>query len=219
MGYLDSNFASALFSKTRRRILGLLFGQPERSHYTSEIVRAAGVGNGAALRELERLASSGLVVVARIGNQKHFQANRNASVFAELASISRKLLVDGDAGGARMPVPAAHAPMVAYEVTPAAEIDVSRSALSRLCRKYGVRKLGVFGSAARRELRSGSDVDLLVEFAPESNASLFDFPAMQQEFSALFGNRSVDLVPPRVLRNPHRRKAILADLRVLYEAR
>jgi predicted nucleotidyltransferase len=67
--------------------------------------------------------------------------------------------------------------------------------------------------------RSASDVDLLVEFAPESHASLFDFPEMQREFSAVFGNRCVDLVPQQVMRNPHRRKAIMADLRVLYEAR
>jgi predicted nucleotidyltransferase len=215
MGYTESGPGTALFSKTQRRILGLLFGFPERSHYTSEIVRHAGVGNGAALRELERLAESGLVVVARIGNQKHFQANRNASVFGELTSIARKLLVEGPSGSPA----AAHETRAVYGVTPAAEIDVSRAALSRLCRKYGIRKLGLFGSAARRELRSTSDVDLLVEFGPESNASLFDFPEMQREFSAVFGNRSVDLVPPQVMRNPHRRKAIMADLRVLYEAR
>jgi predicted nucleotidyltransferase/DNA-binding XRE family transcriptional regulator len=100
-----------------------------------------------------------------------------------------------------------------------AQVDASRAKLSRLCRKYGIRKLGLFGSAARRELRSTSDVDLLVEFGPESHASLFDFPDMQREFSVVFGNRSVDLVPPQVMRNPHRRKAIMADLTILYQAR
>jgi predicted nucleotidyltransferase/predicted DNA binding CopG/RHH family protein len=114
----------------------------------------------------------------------------------------------------------------AYEVRAAYAVkvgrkknEVSRAALSRLCRKYGIRKLGLFGSAARRELRSTSDVDLLVEFGPESHASLFDFPEMQRDLSAVFGNRSVDLVPPQVMRNPHRRKAMMADLRVLYQAR
>jgi hypothetical protein len=42
---------------------------------------------------------------------------------------------------------------------------------------------------------------------------------MQRDFSELFGHRRVDLVPPEVLKNPYRRKAILPDLQVLYEAR
>jgi predicted nucleotidyltransferase len=213
--------AEALFSKTQRRILGLLFGAPERSHYANEIVRSADVGIGAALRELERLVASGLVVVARIGNQKHFQANRNAPIFGELEGIARKILMEEVPGANRVrtALAAAHSPSLAYEVTPEAGIEVSRSALARLCRKYGVRKLSLFGSAARREMKSTSDIDLLVEFAPDSRASLFDFPAMQRDFSQLFGNRSVDLVPPEVLKNPYRRKAILPDLRLLYEAR
>ena len=41
----------ALFTKTQRRVLGLLFGAPERSFYANEVVRSAGVGIGAALRE------------------------------------------------------------------------------------------------------------------------------------------------------------------------
>ena len=116
-------------------------------------------------------------------------------------------------------MPAAHSGTARYEVTPDAGIRVPRAALSHVCRKYGVRKLSLFGSAARTEMKSTSDVDLLVEFAPESRASLFDFPAMQRDFSELFGHRRVDLVPPEVLKNPYRRKAILPDLRVLYEAR
>jgi DNA-binding transcriptional regulator YiaG/predicted nucleotidyltransferase len=113
-------------------------------------------------------------------------------------------------------VSAAHSGVASYEVTPDAGISVSRAALARVCRKYGVRKLSLFGSAARKEMKSTSDVDLLVEFAPDSRASLFDFPAMQRDFSELFGHRRVDLVPPEVLKNPYRRKAILPDLRVLY---
>lgn len=210
--------SEALFTKTQRRILGLLFGSPERSHYANEIVRSARVGIGAAMRELNRLEAAGLVVVARIGNQKHFQANRRSPVFEELAGLARKLLVEEGVLPATV-AHSAHAPEAAYEINPVAALEVSRSALAKVCRKHGVRKLSLFGSAARREIKSTSDIDLLVEFAPESGASLFDYPAIQKEFSTLFGNRSVDLVPPEVLRNPHRRKAILPDLEVLYEAK
>jgi predicted nucleotidyltransferase len=75
----------------------------------------------------------------------------------------------------------------------------------------------LFGSAARGELSPASDIDLLVEFKPESRVSLWDFPKLQDEFSALFGHRRVDLVPPEVMKNPFRRKTILRDLKVLYE--
>jgi predicted nucleotidyltransferase len=207
--------SEALFTKTQRRVLGLLFGQPERSHYANEIVRSAGVGIGAVLRELDGLVASGLVVMARIGNQKHFQANRASPVFEELAAIARKILPDGEGQRAL----AIHESRAAYSIIPQSEIDVPRAALARLCRKFGIRKLGLFGSAARGELKTGSDVDLLVEFDPDSKTTLFDYPALRRELSVLFGNRPVDIVPPEVLRNPHRRKAILADLKVLHESR
>lgn len=79
-----------LFSKTQRQVLGLLFGNPERSFYAKEIVRLAGVGSGSVQRELERLAGAGLLTVSQIGNQKHYQANRSAPIFEELRGIVRK---------------------------------------------------------------------------------------------------------------------------------
>ena len=97
-------------------------------------------------------------------------------------------------------------------------LQIPAKKIAALCRKYGVRKLSLFGSAARSEMTSGSDVDLLVEFKPESKVSLWDIPQMQKDFSSAFGNRTVDIVPPNVLRNPHRRRAILPDLKLLYEA-
>lgn len=133
--------------------------------------------------------------MARIGNQKHFQANRNSPVFEELLGIARKILPDVGSNrplhSGHLTVPAARSPGAAYEVTPDSELDVSKATLARLCRKYGFRKLSLFGSAARRTMNSTSDVDLLVEFAPESRTSLFDFPSMQRDFSEAFGHRVV----------------------------
>lgn len=99
-----------------------------------------------------------------------------------------------------------------------AEFDVPADRLAALCQRYGVAKLSLFGSAARGEMTPDSDVDLMVEFAPASKVTLWDMPEMQAEFSALLGGRRVDIVPPEIMRNPFRRKSILADLRVLYEA-
>jgi predicted nucleotidyltransferase len=82
-----TSLSNALFSKVQQRVLALIFGQPERSFYTSEIIRNVRSGTGAVERELSRLQSSGLVSVERIGNQKHYRANRQSPVFAELRSI------------------------------------------------------------------------------------------------------------------------------------
>jgi predicted nucleotidyltransferase/predicted transcriptional regulator with HTH domain len=81
------SLSSALFSKVQQRVLALIFGHPERSFYMSEIVRNVRSGTGAVARELSRLERSGLVSVERIGNQKHFQANHQSPIFAELQSI------------------------------------------------------------------------------------------------------------------------------------
>jgi predicted nucleotidyltransferase len=82
--------SNALFSKVQQRVLGLIFGQPERSFYTREIMRSVHSGTGAVGRELSRLQRSGLVSVERIGNQKHYRANRDSPIFEELQSLVAK---------------------------------------------------------------------------------------------------------------------------------
>lgn len=81
------SLSNALFSKVQQRVLALIFGHPERSFYTSEIMRNVRSGTGAVERELSRLQRSGLVSVERIGNQKHYRANRQSPIFAELQSL------------------------------------------------------------------------------------------------------------------------------------
>src|SRR5438105_8245892 len=87
IGTKPSSLSDALFSKVRQRVLALIFGHPERSFYTSEIVRSVHSGTGAVERELSRLRQSGLVSVERIGNQKHYRANHQSPVFEELHSL------------------------------------------------------------------------------------------------------------------------------------
>jgi predicted nucleotidyltransferase len=84
------SLASALFSSVQQRVLALIFGDPERSFYMSEIIRTVRSGTGAVERELSRLERSGLVSVERIGNQKHYRANRQSPIFHELQSIVLK---------------------------------------------------------------------------------------------------------------------------------
>ena len=56
-----TSLADALSSGTQQRVLGLLFGQPDRSFYANEVISLANAGSGAVQRELARLAQSGLV--------------------------------------------------------------------------------------------------------------------------------------------------------------
>ena len=87
-----ASLADALFTATQQRVLGLLFGQPERSFYANELIALTGSGSGAVQRELARLAASGLVVVRLIGRQKHYQANPDSPIFAELCGIASKTI-------------------------------------------------------------------------------------------------------------------------------
>lgn len=82
--------AGALFTRTQQRVLGLLFGQPDRSFYASEVISRARAGSGAVQRELLRLEEAGLVTSQRLGRQKHYQANAHSPLFEELRSIIRK---------------------------------------------------------------------------------------------------------------------------------
>lgn len=86
----QSALAEALFSKVELRVLGLLFGQPDRSYQSAELIRLAASGDGAVHRVLTRLAQSGLVSITRIGNQKHYRANRESPIFEELHGLILK---------------------------------------------------------------------------------------------------------------------------------
>jgi uncharacterized protein len=101
-------------------------------------------------------------------------------------------------------------------VTIAPGVELPDAALADLCRRYKIKELMLFGSAARGEMRPDSDVDLLVEFLPESGIDLLDHIAAEGELTELLG-RKVDLVSKRGLRE-RLRKIILAEARPLYAA-
>jgi hypothetical protein len=67
------------------------------------------------------------------------------------------------------------------------------AALEALCRRYGIRRLSLFGSTLRGTNRPDSDVDLLVEFQPEAMPSLLTMAEIELELSPLLGGRRVDL--------------------------
>jgi predicted nucleotidyltransferase len=127
------SLSDALFSKVQQRVLALIFGHPERSFYTSEIMRNVNSGVGAVERELSKLERSGLVSVERIGNQKHYRANPAAPIFAELRGLVEKTV------GVAEPIRKSLQPYA----------DRIKSAF-------------VYGSVARGTDTARSDIDLMV---------------------------------------------------------
>src|SRR5438034_4438290 len=89
--------------------------------------------------------------------------------------------------------------------------------LARLCRKFDVTEMRVFGSALRDDFRPESDVDLLITFAPGARQTLLDVVAFRDELSSLLG-RKVDLVSRTAVersRNRARRDEILSTAQVV----
>ena len=140
----STSLADALFPKVRQRVLAVLFGAPDRSFYANEVIALAQSGSGAVQRELAGLSEAGLLTVIRQGNQKHYQANASAPVFAELRGLVLKTVGLADALRAGL------APL-------AGQIDLAF----------------VYGSVARQQDTAQSDVDLMVVSASLGYGELF----------------------------------------------
>lgn len=140
-----SGLADALFTSTQQRVLGLLFGQPDRSFYATEIIGLAARGSGAVQRELKRLEQSGLVKVTKLGTQKHFQANADSPLYAELSAIARKTF---------------------------GLADPLRAALEPLAPK--IKAAFVFGSVAKQRDSATSDIDVMIISDDVAYADLYE---------------------------------------------
>lgn len=128
-----SGLSSALFTPVQARVLGLLFGQPDRQFQSAELIRLVEGGTGAVHRQLSRLAEAGLVTVTRRGNQKYYQANAESPVYRELHGLAVKTV---------------------------GLVEPLRRALARYASR--IRAAFVFGSVAKGTDRAGSDIDLFI---------------------------------------------------------
>lgn len=137
--------ADALFSTTQQRVLALLFGHPRRSFYASEIIARTRAGSGATQRELARLLRSELITTETSGRQKYYRANPDSPLFDELQSIVRKTC------GLAEPL---------------------RLAIAAFDER--VEAAFIFGSVAKKEGSSSSDVDLFIVSNNLSYGDLFE---------------------------------------------
>lgn len=94
------------------------------------------------------------------------------------------------------------------------KLGVSEKEIRSMCEKYRIRKLSLFGSALHDSMKSGSDIDLLVEFEPGHVPGLIGFAEIQNEFSNLF-HHSVDLRTPNDL-SPLFRETVLKEAQAQY---
>ncbi len=99
-------------------------------------------------------------------------------------------------------------------------IDQHREAVAELCRRYGVRRLDLFGSAATGAFRDEtSDLDFVVAFVDPRPGTYADrYFALAEALEALFG-RQVDLVTERSIRNPYFRRAVEETRQPVYDER
>ncbi len=152
LGMQVTAIGDALFTKTQQRVLGLLYGNPNKSFYTNEIVRWADMGRGTIRRELERLVSAGLLVAKKEGNQLYYQANADNPVYTDLVSIVRKTF--GIA-------------------------DVIRNALESV--ENHIDQAFIYGSIAKGEDTASSDIDLMVVTESLAYADLMELLSDAEE--------------------------------------
>src|SRR3989338_906120 len=125
--------SSALFGKTRRIILALLYSHPDESFYLRQIARFVEAGQGGVQRELQRLTDAQIITRTIRGRTSFYQANRECPIFPELQSLVLKT---------------------------AGVVEALRAALAPLADRIHV--AFVYGSIARAEPKAGSDIDLFV---------------------------------------------------------
>jgi len=128
-----STLSSVLFTEYRGRVLGLLLLHPERSYYLREIARLTATLPGTLKREMDKLLEVGLLTVKKVGNQNHYQANRECPIYEDLSNVLRKT---------------------------SGLSDVLIAALLPLSEK--LQSAFVFGSVASGKVNAKSDIDLML---------------------------------------------------------
>lgn len=119
-------------SSIRRKIILLFVYNQEREFYLSEIARSVKTSAGTAKRELNRLLDADLVTLRKLGRLSLYRLNAQHSLFAEIVTIIRK--------------------------TVGVEVELAKE----LAKIDGVLFAFLFGSYAKGNLRSASDIDLFV---------------------------------------------------------
>ena len=125
--------SSLIFSEYRKRILSLLLLNPNASYHVRELARLTNTPPGTIHKELVKLTAGGILQSKKMGNQVHYSADMQCPIFEELAGILRKT---------------------------SGLVDVLAEALISVSSEISL--AFIFGSVARGEQHSNSDVDIML---------------------------------------------------------
>ena len=128
-----SPILEALFPEVRAKVLAAVFGQPDREWYLTELAQTLKTQPSSLQRELEALSKAGILEQRRDGRRVYVKPDKNSPVFADLRGLLEKT---------------------------AGVMPVLRSELETL--GESIRLAFVYGSVARSEETSVSDIDLMV---------------------------------------------------------
>ncbi|NOQ23348.1 MAG: hypothetical protein GQ565_11975 [Candidatus Aegiribacteria sp.] len=129
----SDSISGALFGKVRREVLALFYSDTDVSFNVNEVIRALNLGIGAVHRELKGLAEAGILERMKVGNQVRFKANTNCAVFSELKALMQKT---------------------------AGTLQSIKEAL--LPFKEVIQFAFVYGSCAKGDMKTESDIDLMI---------------------------------------------------------
>jgi hypothetical protein len=88
-------------------------------------------------------------------------------------------------------------------------------AIENICTRYHIQRMQIFGSALREDFGPHSDIDVLVEFEPDAQATYYELVELQDALADLSG-RKVDILTPGALSQYFRQK-VLDQAQVIYE--
>ncbi len=94
-------------------------------------------------------------------------------------------------------------------------LAINKERIAEFCRRHDIERLAIFGSALRADFAADSDIDVLVDFLPGHVPGFFGLFDMEEELSAIFGGRKVDLRTPEDLSRYFRDK-VVAEAEVQY---
>ena len=95
------------------------------------------------------------------------------------------------------------------------QLVIDKGQIADFCRRHHIVRLAIFGSALRDDFGPDSDIDVLVDFEPGHVPGFFRLSDMEEELSALFAGRKVDLRTPQDLSRYFRDK-VVAQAEVQY---
>ena len=94
-------------------------------------------------------------------------------------------------------------------------INIPKSKIADYCKQHHIIEFALFGSVLTEDFKPGSDIDVLVTFAPDCHYSFYDLVVIRDDLQGMFG-REVDLVEKQGLKNPFRKHQILNNMEVVY---